>query len=165
MSVSATLTRYLDRKSPGYDLIEHGYTTSAVASAYASHLPLREVAKAVVLHDQDHYVMAVVPAMNRLVVSEVEQLLGRRLVLAKESELGPLFRDCEPGAIPALGQPFGLELVWDDSLAGDRDVYIEAGDHRHLVHLGHDQFMALMRNRPHGPISCAPEEVWDLNRL
>lgn len=165
MTVSATLSAYLDRKAGRYGLIEHPFTTSAVESAYASHLPTRDVAKAVVLHDQDHYVMAVIPAMNRLIVNEVEHLLGRRLVLAKESELGPLFRDCEPGAIPALGQAFGLELVWDDSLTQDRDIYIEAGDHRHLVHLKRDQFVNLMRNRLHGPISCAPDEVWDLSRL
>ncbi len=162
MTVSATLASYLSRKAGPYDLVSHLHTESAAESAHLSHLPLKQVAKAVVLHDQDHYLMAVIPAMHKLMLPQVQKILGRRVVLAREDELPALFDDCETGAVPAIGQAFGLPLIWDDRLAEIEDVYIEAGDHENLIHLTRKQFLTLMCNKPHGEISCAEEDLYDL---
>ena len=106
--------------------------------------------------------MAVIPAMNKVALTQVEEVIGRPAVLAKETEIERLFKDCEPGAVPAIGQAYGLNVVWDDSLMEDADLYLEAGDHRHLIHLTRDQFNKLMRKNPHGTISCAPEDLHDM---
>ncbi|WP_036230793.1 aminoacyl-tRNA deacylase [Marinobacterium jannaschii] len=162
MTISSTLSGYIHQKAGNYDVIAHSCSESAVESASLADLPLKQVAKAVVLHDQDHYMMAVIPSMNKLMLPQLQQMLGRRLQLASEEELAPLFSDCEKGAVPAIGQAFGLPPVWDDQLAESEDIYVEAGDHRHLIHLKKKQFMELMRNKPHGEISCRPEDLYDL---
>lgn len=162
MSISVTLNDYLMRKAGNYELIRHSFSEHMVEAAWSSHLPVREVVKAVVLKDKDNYMLAAIPATNKVMLSRIQQMLGRKVQLAHEEELVQLFDDCSEGAIPPLGDAFGMEMIWDDSLADDNDIYFEAGDHRHLVHLTGGQYMQLIRNHPHGQISCAADDLVDM---
>jgi Ala-tRNA(Pro) deacylase len=74
--------------------------------------------------------------------------------LASEEEIAELFPDCEAGAVPAMAEAYGLECMVDESLDELKDVYIEGGDHRSVVHLKGRQFRKLMKDMPHAPISC-----------
>ena len=98
-------------------------------------------------------VMAVLPATHMVDLGAVRQQLGRDVGLATESELAGLFMDCEPGAIPPLGQAYGVEAIIDESLARAEDIYFEAGDHCALVHVSGKDFLKLMGNAPFGQIS------------
>ena len=40
-----------------------------------------------------------------------------------------------------------------ENLEGERDVYLEGGDHRTLIHLTGQQFHDMMRDAHHGHIS------------
>jgi len=162
MSISVTLNDYLMRKAGNYELIRHSFSEHMLEAAYASHLPVREVVKAVVLTDGQGYMLAAIPSTNKVMLSRISQILGRRVQLAHEEELATLFEDCSEGAIPPLGDAFGMDMIWDDSLADDADIYFEAGDHRHLVHLTGGQFMGLVKNHPHGRISCAADDLADM---
>jgi hypothetical protein len=46
--------------------------------------------------------------------------------------------------------------VVDDSLAGERDVYLESGNRDHLLRLSGASFHELMRDARHGPFGEAP---------
>jgi Ala-tRNA(Pro) deacylase len=87
----------------------------------------------------------------------VNEELERDLKLATEDELKALFRDCETGAIPALSAAYGLKVIWDDQLKHAADIYIEAGDHEHLIHLSGEDFRQLMARLPHSVISAGKE--------
>ena len=97
--------------------------------------------------------MAVVPASHHVDLDAVERLCGRPLSLADEEEIGRLFPDCEFGAVPPIGAAYGLAVIVDDVLAGQPDVYLEAGDHLNLLHLSGEQFAGLMRDVQHGRFS------------
>ena len=116
-------------------------------------LPAHQVAKAVVLHDGDGYVLSVLPANHSLEIGWVNEELGRSLELASEDDFKSLFADCEPGAVPALGEAYGVQVIWDDELAYTSDIYIEAGDHEHLIWLERRDFRQLMSSLPHTIIS------------
>lgn len=165
MSVATTLDSYLKNRACRYDTVEHPFTATAAEAGISSSVPLKKVAKAVVLHDNSHYLMAVIPAMNKLVLPEVERLIGCHAELASEADLDRIFGDCDKGAIPAVGQAYGLNVIWDGALKDEEDIYLEAGDHRHLLHLNKQQFMRLMRNNPYGEISCAPDELYDMSHI
>ena len=70
------------------------------------------------------------------------------------SALEALYGDCEVGAVPALSGAYDLEVVWDDQLHGHRDIYVEAGDHEHLIHIRGAAFDELMSGNPHAVISA-----------
>lgn len=158
MAIARTLIHYLKERDIGYQLVEHTHTPTAAASAHAAHLPTHQVAKAVVLKDDGGYVVSVLPANHSLEIDWVNDALERKLDLACEEEFKMLFKDCEVGAVPALGEAYGLKVIWDDELAYTADIYIEAGDHEHLIWLERRDFKKLMSGLPHSIIS-KDEEV------
>jgi Ala-tRNA(Pro) deacylase len=153
MPIATTLKSYLDDKHVQYASVEHPHTESAVDSARSAHIPPHQMAKAVVLEDEAGFIVAVLPSNNRLNLGWVNEELERNLKLATEDELKALFKDCETGAIPALSNAYGLKVIWDDQLRHAADIYIEAGDHEHLIWLERRDFKALMSALPHTIIS------------
>jgi len=149
MSIAHNLITYLNEHNVSYDCIQHVHCVTAADSARASNVAMEYMAKAVVLQDEKGYVMAVLPSNKYLFLHAVNEFLGRQLKLAKEKSLDAIFDDCESGAIPALGEAYNMDVVWDDRLACDADVYVEAGDHDQLIHLTHKDFMKLMGSKPH----------------
>jgi Ala-tRNA(Pro) deacylase len=79
--------------------------------------------------------------------------LGSDVDMADETEIGQLFRDCAHGAVPAVGKCYGLDLIVDDSMNAQPDIYMEAGDHQTLLHLSQAQFARLTANEMHGRFS------------
>ena len=153
MGIATTVRDYLDEAGVNYELVHHAYTPTTRRAAEAARVPADHVAKPVMLEDESGYLMAVGPASRRVELQSLERQLGRRLVLATENELLDLFSDCSKGAVPAVGQAYGVEVVWDDCLAACPDVYFEAGDHTDLVHMSGKEFTFLMGRKPHGRIS------------
>ena len=153
MGIAITLRDYLDQAGVVYKLIHHTYSRNSKAAAQAALVPPDQLAKPVLLEDQQGYVMAVVPASRRVEVPRLEKQLGRRLTLSSERELRDLFSDCRKGAVPAIGQAYGVDVVWDDCLAASPDIYFEAGDHTDLVHMSGKEFTFLMGRTKHGSIS------------
>ena len=157
MAIAKTLKAYLTARGVPYELVPHPRSSTTLEAAHAAHVPGDQVAKAVVLEDADGYVVAVVPSTNRLDFDWVGETLGRELQLAEEYELPELFRDCSIGAVPGLPEAYGLEVVWDDQLDGQDDIYVEAGDHRNLIHIRGEDFEELMSGLPHDVISAEKE--------
>jgi Ala-tRNA(Pro) deacylase len=141
MVMSARLYEFLSARHADYEVLAHPRTQSSSASAQAAHVPGRRFAKAVVLEDNEGYVLAVLPATNHLALAELgDALHSRPLRLARESELASLFPDCEPGALPALGAAYGLPTIIEAELDGQQELYFEAGDHEHMVHMSAAEF-------------------------
>jgi Ala-tRNA(Pro) deacylase len=157
MAIAMTLKSYLDDLHVHYDTLEHPHTETAMDTARSAHVPLHQMTKAIVLEDDDGYVVSVVPSNNRLNLQWVNEEMQRPLHLATEPELIGLFDDCETGAIPALSSAYGLEVIWDDHLKHVSDVYIEAGDHLHLIHLCGEDFRKIMADLPHSIISASED--------
>lgn len=157
MAIATTLKSYLTDQHVHYDLVKHPRSQSALESAHSAHVPSHQVAKAVVLEDADGYVVSVMPSNNRLDLEWVNESLGRNLEMAQEDELMNLFQDCNPGAVPALSNAYGLDVIWDEQLTNASEVYIEAGDHENLIHLHGDEFCKLMEKLPHNIISAGKD--------
>jgi Ala-tRNA(Pro) deacylase len=83
-------------------------------------------------------------------------LLAQPVCLATEQELQGLFTDCEVGAVPPLGQAYGIRTIVDRQLLDRDDIYFEGGDHRTVVHLKGGTFRRLMDKVPHRNISQRP---------
>ena len=140
MGIASTVRDFLDQSGVEYELIHHLFSRNSRSAARAAQVPEEQVAKPVLLEDADGFVLAVVPASRRVELGHVEQRLGRKLTLASERELRGVFSDCRKGAMPALGQAYGVKVVWDDCLAASPDIYFDAGDHTDLVHISGQDF-------------------------
>ncbi|HEY6880711.1 MAG TPA: YbaK/EbsC family protein [Polyangiales bacterium] len=151
-----TITDFLGRRDVCYETVPHRHTLTSRETAREAQVPGLRVAKGVLFcDDQDHYVLAVVPASRRVDAHRLGRVLGRHdLTLAGEDELALMFPDCEVGAVPAVGEAYGLRSVVDKALRGDDDVYLETGDHQHLVRIPGSAFERLMRDAAWGEISA-----------
>lgn len=153
MAIALTLERYLDTKHVKYDVIAHEPTNSSRQTAEACHIPGDRLAKAVLLRDEVGYALAVLPASHHIRLSELRRQFGDDVDLATEREIADLFQDCVRGAIPALGECYGLDVVVDDSIEEQPEVYFEGGDHATLVHMSHAQFAGLTATARRGCFS------------
>lgn len=144
MSISIPLKTYLDQHHIKYDLVNHRHTETSVLSAVSAHVPVESMVKGVLLEDEQGYMMAAVPASRQVSMNSIRKHTGRNLRLAGESELSAVIAGCEYGAVPAIGEAFGLQTIWDEHLAAEHDLYIEAGDHQELVHMKQSDFVGLM---------------------
>src|SRR5205823_6154509 len=109
----------------------------------ACHVPGDHLAKAIVLRRNGGYMLAVVPAMHHVRLDDLRRQIGNA-DLAGEAEIRRLFPDCTLGAIPPIGACYELEVIVDDSIEQQPDIYLEGGDHTTLVHLTQAQFKQLM---------------------
>jgi Ala-tRNA(Pro) deacylase len=152
MTIAPTFQRYLDQKVV-YDVIAHEPTMSSMRTAQVSHVPGNCLAKGVLLRDGIGYMLAVLPATHQIRMHDLRFQFGEDVELASEGEIDELFQDCVRGAVPPIGECYGLDTIVDDAIDGQRDVYLEAGDHTTLVHLPHAQFAKLTADAQHGRFS------------
>ena len=153
MALAEHLKSYLDKKGIPYDVIKHPRAESASGNAQAARLPGDSVLKSVVVHCDDGYMLAVVPSTHRLELGTLEDLIDRPVGLATEQEITTLFADCKQGAVPAVGEPYGLPVMLDDSVEEADDLFFEGGDHESLIHVRGTDFRKLMTDAMHGHFS------------
>jgi Ala-tRNA(Pro) deacylase len=154
MSIAPTLRKYLAAENIQYEEIRHEISMTSARTAEACHISGDRLAKGIVLRRDGEYMLAVVPASHHLRLSELRAKLGDNVDMADETEIDQLFRDCAYGAVPAVGKCYGLDIIVDDSIEAQPDIYMEAGDHETLLHLSHAQFARLTANAPHGRFSA-----------
>jgi Ala-tRNA(Pro) deacylase len=154
MSIAPTLHKYLAAENIQYDEIPHVLTMSSARTAQACHVSGDRLAKAIVVRRGGGYMLAVLPASHHLRLEELRTRFGADIDIASESEIDRLFADCAHGAVPAAGACYGLDVIIDDSIQTQPDIYMEAGDHETLLHLSRAQFARLADGALHGRISA-----------
>jgi len=157
MSIPSRLSTYLDQRGARYEIFAHEPSSCSAQTARTAHVPPHQLAKPVIVEDDDGCMMVVLPADRNVSFSLLARVLDRQhLRLADKSRVEAMFADCAPGAVPALGMPWGIETIVDDELEANEVVYMEGGDHERLLRMSHDQFHALMGAERHGRFSGQP---------
>ncbi|MFT5881288.1 MAG: Ala-tRNA(Pro) deacylase [Moritella sp.] len=154
MSMAVKVGQFLAGHNIDFNLVKHRHTDTSFSSAESAHVSSAKVAKAVVLRELGgDYLMAVVPANRHVLIDQINLQTGKQYYLVGEHELSRLFQDCEPGAIPSLGQIYGLDMLVDELLFEQDELFIEAGDHFNLIKLDQRQFSKIMGDTTHSNIS------------
>ena len=154
MSMAPTVQRYLANQGASFDVVHHPLTQTSSETAHASHVSGDRIAKAVVLRDGAGYLLAVIAASHHIKLAWLGRWLGRPITLASEQEVGRLFPDCDLGAVPPIGQAYGLDVVFNESLAAQDEIYFEGGDHQCLVKMSREEFVRLMEPARKGAFSA-----------
>lgn len=153
MTVAITLQLYMERLGVEYDVVAHPYADNGLETAEMAHISPDKLAKSVMLEDEGGYLMAVCPASRRIKLGDLYRETNRRLEFANESELADMLGDCVLGAVPPVGDLYGVDVVVDMDLFMQSDIYFEAGDHEDLIHVTADNFQKLMSNAEHASFS------------
>lgn len=148
MPILTKLKEYLGSNRVRYELRTHAKAYTARGVANAEHLPAIEVAKVVILRSGGEFLMAVLPALYRVDLTQLRHLTGRpELHLATEDEFAKLFPQCEPGAMPPFGNLYGLPVWVDEPLCRQREIAFNAGTHTQTVHMAYADFARLVQPR------------------
>ena len=153
MAIAVKLKHYLDSEHVNYEVIQHPYADTSMQTAQNAHISGENIAKAVLLHDESGYLLAIIPATHRVRLGKLHKQLNRLLSLADERDIHAFFDDCSVGAIPPMGKAYNMDVIYDDTLNNRKDIYFEAGDHTSLVHVSTMDFTSLLDEAPHGKIS------------
>ena len=152
MGIAPTLQKYLDQHVT-YDVVQNEPTMSSTRTAQACHISGKRLAKAVVLRADGGFMLAVLPASHHIRLEDLRAQLGTNVDFAAEGEIAGMFQDCARGAVPPVGDCYGLDWIVDDSIDDKGDVYLEAGDHATLIRMTYPQFAKLTADARHGRFS------------
>jgi len=153
MTMPQSLQDWLKSHGIRYKIIPHPRSLSSKELSETAHVPPDHIAKAVIVKDEAGYAMVVIPGSDWLRLHALREETGRAFELATEAEVDALFSDCEPGAVPPVGMIWGLDTFLDEKLLSLANVYFEAGDHHHLVHIRGENLHALLPGARHGIFS------------
>lgn len=139
--ISRKLTEFLDENHVKYETIPHDPSYTAQELAASTHVPGREVAKAVVVSVDGKPAMAVVPSPSKVDLRRIREVTGaKESALLTESEFAGRFSGCELGAMPPFGNLFGMDTLVDEKLTWDSDIVFNAGSHTEAVKMAYDDF-------------------------
>jgi len=144
MTMAARVRDWLEQQQVSYEVLPHREAYTAQEVAGAVHIPGHAYAKVVMLRGRQGLAMAVLPAKCRVDLGRMRQLLADGTVtLAREMDFAGAFNDCEPGAMPAFGNLYGLPVYLDRDLTCEPTIAFPAGTHREVVRIGSQDFLKL----------------------
>jgi Ala-tRNA(Pro) deacylase len=140
------LKEFLDSHEVKYVSIRHSPAFAAAEVAASAHVAGRDFAKTIVVRIAEDYALVVLPAVRRLVLSDLRELLETPLVrLATEEEMRELFPDCELGAMPPFGNLYGLPVYVSGNLAEETEIAFNAGTHTEVIKMAYADFEQLVK--------------------
>ena len=138
------LKEFLDSHDIKYVIISHSRAFTAQETATSAHVPVKELAKTVMVKIDGKMAMAVLPASTKIDFELLKKATGSgKVEIASEKEFKNLFPDCEIGAMPPFGNLYGMDVFVAESLTEDREIAFNAGSHRELVKLAYKDFEQL----------------------
>ena len=141
VAIPTTIERFLTTNHVPYEVLPHARRHTALEEAAVTHIPSRMWAKTVACFADGDPILAVLPADSVIDVDRLRTVTGARILrFASESELSPLYPDCEVGAMPPLGTLYGQRVFVDRDLADDEEVVFNGGSHTDAIKVKYDDF-------------------------
>lgn len=153
MSIAHRVETFLTSQGIPLDILEHPATHHSTETAQVSHIPGECLAKGILLKSAYGYVLAVLPSTRHIMFDTLSDFLRTPVDMASEDEAGQVFLDCEVGAIPPLGTPYGIDVIVDESLGDQSELWLEGGDHAKLLHVSQSDFERLTAGAQHTSFS------------
>ena len=146
--VTERLLALLQAAGVRYRVIEHEPVFTSQQAAAVRGTPPEAGAKALLVKAADErYELLVIAGSRRVDNARLRQALGtRRVRFASADELFEL-TGCRPGALPPIGQLFGLRVLLDHSLQTAPEIAFNAGSHTVSVVMNGEDLRRLLEGK------------------
>ncbi len=141
------IAAFLTEERVSCEFLLHPPAFTAQKRAKYLHVSGGRVGKCVLLRGPSGWLLAVLPATQRVDLWAVAEALGGPVRLATGRELAEVFRDCEWGAAPPFGRLYGLETLLEESISPDAWLAFETHSHMEAVRIRCADFERLERPR------------------
>lgn len=145
--IPAMIEAHLREHHPGFEHHTHDTAMTAQDLAAAEHVSGYRVAKPVVVKLDGRLAIAVVAAAERVRLGTLEEATATAAELVPESEFAASFQPCEAGAEPPLAV-FGVPILVDEKLLGERRLLMPAGTHRDAIVLETHEWLLCEHAQP-----------------
>ena len=139
--VPLPIKNYLEERGVPFRASEHPYGVTAQMTAQQARVSGKRFGKTVVLKQDGHYLLALVPAAESVDLAALGDSLGPGITLASEDEMIGLFPSCEAGAMPPLGGLYGLPVIADACLEKQTTITVNGGTHTDVIELRWEDFV------------------------
>lgn len=139
------LKDYLEDHKVKYVSINHSPAYTAQEIAQAAHITGQEMVKTVIIKVDGQMKMVVLPATEKIDFDALKDIIhANKVELASEYEFNTRFPDCELGAMPPVGDLFGMDVLMAKSLTSKDQIAFNAGTHTELIKLSAKDFKELV---------------------
>ncbi|MGO8815938.1 MAG: aminoacyl-tRNA deacylase [Terriglobia bacterium] len=146
MAIPQRIRDYLDSQNVPYETLHHSQAFTAQEVAHSLHVSGKKCVKAVVAEGDSKTVLVVIPASHRLNIQELKSALkANQLEMLVERELVGLFPDCDLGAVPPIGNLYGIDVWVDRAVASTEKILFCAGTHEDCIRMRYSDFSRLTR--------------------
>ena len=146
MAIPQRIRDYLESQNVSYEMIHHSQAFTAQEVAHSLHVSGKRCVKAVVAEGDHKIVIVVMPASHRLNFQELKSAMKvNQLEMLVESELVGLFPDCDIGAVPPIGNLYGIDVWVDRAVASTEKIVFCAGTHEDCIRMRYSDFAKLAR--------------------
>ena len=145
MGIPKQLIDCLDQNKVQYEILHHSEAVTAQRIAQAEHIKGRHQAKVVILRSGDQHLMVVLPADHHIDPEKIEKAIGKTVSFSKENEFKSLFPDSAVGAMPPLGNLYGLPTYVDKHLAEQDYIVFEAGTHTEAIKMSYSDYEKIVK--------------------
>ena len=135
---------YLRTNKVPYEVQHHPVAYTAQEIAERGHVSGKTLAKVVIVLADGNLVLLALPAPCTVDLDKV-MLEAKEVRLAHEDEFAAAFPGCEVGAMPPLGNLYGLPAYVDQTLAEHETIVFQAGTHADTISIKYADFGRLAR--------------------
>ncbi len=130
MSIKKAVSEYLDEHNVEYQTISHEQVFSTVEEAKELGIEADEIAKTLVISTRDKQALVVIPGGQRIDVKKLREVMNSSHArLMTEEEMSENFPQFDIGAIPPIGELFGLPVYIDKRLLDRDNIIFSGGTH------------------------------------
>ena len=140
------IVQYLNGQEVPFEQRRHPRDETAKQAARDSNAAPGQFAKAVAVNADGGQLLAVLPADHHIDLPKLQQHLGASQVeLLPEQDLAKFFPDCEVGAIPALGNIYGMTVYISPALTKQQMIVFHAGTHDEVIEMPYASYEQLVK--------------------
>jgi Ala-tRNA(Pro) deacylase len=141
------VSEFLSAERVAFETLLHAPAYTAQHRAKYLGVSGNQVAKAVLLHSGEGYLLAVLPATKRIDTEALSSELGSSVSLATGQEVAVVFRDCEWGVVGPFGKLYGIPSILDSSIAREQMMIFESDTHAQAIRIRCRDYESLERPR------------------
>lgn len=146
MTIKAKVKDYLDKNNVSYEALSHAEVFSTIDEAKALGISANEIVKNLIIKVKDKEVFAVIPGGHRIDMYKLRDVVGSKHArLITEDEMAKDYPDYEIGAVPPLGELFGVKVYLDKQLIHHDTVIFCGGTHTDSIKMKSQDYVNLVK--------------------
>lgn len=159
MALKAEVKDFMDKSGVSYEAISHPQVFSTVEEAKALGIDADAILKNLIIKIKDTEIFAIIPGGHRIDMYKVRHLAGSKHArLISEEEMAKDYPGYEIGAVPPLGELFGVKVYLEKQLIPHDVVIFSGGTHTDSVKMKCQDFVSLVKPEIDDLVEESPQE-------